>query len=32
MTFMIINTYSYDLFLGLDFCIKISAVVDVDKV
>jgi hypothetical protein len=32
MTFMIINTYSYDLLLGLDFRIKISAVVDVDKV
>jgi hypothetical protein len=31
MTFMIVHTNSYDLLLGLDFFIKIGAVVDVEK-
>jgi hypothetical protein len=31
MTFMIIDTHSYDLLLGLVFLIKIRAVVDVEK-
>jgi hypothetical protein len=31
MTFMIIDTDSYDLLLGLDFLIKIGAVGDVEK-
>jgi hypothetical protein len=31
MTFMIVDTNSYDLLLGLDFFIKIGAMVDVEK-
>ncbi len=31
MTFMIVDTNSYDLLLGLDFFIKIGVVVDVEK-
>ncbi len=31
MTFMIVDINSYDLLLGLDFLIKIGAVVDVEK-
>jgi hypothetical protein len=30
MTFMILNTNNYDILLGLDFLIKIGAIVDVD--
>jgi hypothetical protein len=31
MTFMVINTYSYDVLFGLDFMIKIGAIVDVER-
>jgi hypothetical protein len=31
MTFMVVDTSSYDVLLGLDFLIKIGAVVDVEK-
>jgi len=31
MTFMVVDTDSYDVLLGLDFLIKIGAVVDVEK-
>jgi hypothetical protein len=31
MTFMVVNTNNYDLFLGLDFFIKIGAKVNVEK-
>jgi hypothetical protein len=30
MTFMVMDTYSYDVLLGLDFLIKISAIMDVE--
>jgi hypothetical protein len=31
MTFMVVDTNSYDLFLGSDFLIKIRIIVDVEK-
>jgi len=31
MIFLVVDTYSYDLLLGLDFLIKIKAIVDVEK-
>ncbi|CAK9194498.1 unnamed protein product [Sphagnum troendelagicum] len=31
MTFMVVDTYSYDVLLGLDFLMKIGAVVDVER-
>ncbi len=31
MTYMVVNTNSYDLLLGLDFLIKIGAIVDVEQ-
>jgi predicted aspartyl protease len=31
MTFMVVDTDSYDVLLGLDFFIKIGAIVDVDR-
>jgi hypothetical protein len=31
MTFMVVNTDSYDVLLGLDFLIKIGAIVDVER-
>ncbi len=31
MTFMIVDTNNYDLLLGLDFLIKMGAMVDVEK-
>jgi hypothetical protein len=31
MTFMVVDTDSYDLLLGLDFLIKIGTIVDVEK-
>ncbi len=31
MTFMVVDTNNYDLFLGLDFLIKIRIIVDVGK-
>jgi hypothetical protein len=31
MTFMIVDTNSYDMLLGLDFLIKIGAIVDVER-
>jgi hypothetical protein len=31
MTFMVVNTDSYDVLLGLDFLMKIGAVVDVER-
>jgi predicted aspartyl protease len=31
MTFMVVDTYSYDVLLGLDFLMKIGAVVDVKR-
>ncbi len=31
MTFMVVDTNSYDMLLGLDFLIKISAIVDVEQ-
>jgi predicted aspartyl protease len=31
MTFMIVDTDSYDVLLGLDFLIKIGAIVDVER-
>lgn len=31
MTFMIVDTNNYDILLGLDFLIKISAIVDVER-
>jgi hypothetical protein len=31
VTFMIVDTNSYDILLGLDFLIKIGAMVDVEK-
>jgi predicted aspartyl protease len=31
MIFLAVDTSSYDLFLGLDFLIKIGAVIDVEK-
>jgi hypothetical protein len=30
MTFMVVDTDNYDVFLGLDFLIKIGAIVDVE--
>jgi len=31
MTFMIVDIDNYDIFLGLDFFIKIGVIVDVEK-
>jgi hypothetical protein len=31
MTFMVVDTDSYDVLLGLDFLIKITAIVDVER-
>ncbi|CAM6020257.1 unnamed protein product [Sphagnum balticum] len=31
MVFWVVNTYTYDLLLGLDFLMKIGALVDVEK-
>lgn len=31
MTFMVVDTDSYDILLGLDFLIKINVIVDVEK-
>jgi len=31
MTFMVVDTDSYDMLLGLDFLMKIGAVVDVER-
>jgi predicted aspartyl protease len=31
MTFMVVNTDNYDVLLGLDFLIKIGAIVDVER-
>jgi hypothetical protein len=31
MVFLIVDTYSYDILLGLDFLMKIKTVVDVEK-
>jgi hypothetical protein len=31
MTFMVVETDSYDVLLGMDFLIKIGAVVDVER-
>ncbi len=31
MTFMVVNTNSYDVLLGLDFLMKIGAIVDVER-
>jgi hypothetical protein len=31
MTFMVVDTNSYDILLGLDFLIKIGAIVDVER-
>jgi hypothetical protein len=31
MTFMVVDTDSYDVLLGLDFLIKIGAIVDVEQ-
>jgi hypothetical protein len=31
MTFMVVDTNSYDVLLGLDFLIKIGAIVDVER-
>jgi hypothetical protein len=31
MTFMVVDTDSYDVLLGLDFFIKIGAIVDVER-
>jgi hypothetical protein len=31
MTFMVVDTYSYDILFGLDFLIKIGAIVDVEQ-
>jgi len=31
MTFMVVDTDSYDVLLGLDFLIKIGAIVDVER-
>jgi hypothetical protein len=31
MIFLVVDTYNYDLFLGLDFFINIRAVVNVEK-
>jgi hypothetical protein len=31
MTFMVMDTDSYDVLLGLDFLIKIGAIVDVEQ-
>ncbi|CAK9210132.1 unnamed protein product [Sphagnum jensenii] len=31
MTFMVVDTDSYDVLLGLDFLMKIGAVVDVER-
>jgi hypothetical protein len=31
MTFMVVDTYSYDVLLGLDLLIKIGAIVDVEQ-
>ncbi len=31
MTFIVIDTNSYDILLGLDFLIKIGAIVDVER-
>jgi len=30
MTFMVVNTYIYEVLFGLDFLIKISAIMDVE--
>jgi hypothetical protein len=31
MTFMVVDTYNYDVLLGLDFLMKIGAIVDVER-
>jgi hypothetical protein len=31
MIFLVVDTYNYELFLGLDFLIKIGVVVNVEK-
>ncbi len=31
MVFLVVDTYTYDLLLGLDFLMKIGAIVDVEK-
>ncbi len=31
MTLMVVDTYSYDVLLGLDFLMKIEAIVDVER-
>ncbi len=31
MTFMVVDTDNYDILLGLDFLIKIGAIMDVEK-
>jgi hypothetical protein len=31
MTFMVVDTNSYDVLLGLDFLIKIGAIIDVER-
>ncbi len=31
MTFMVVDTNSYDILLGLDFLIKIGAIMDVGR-
>jgi hypothetical protein len=31
MIFLVVDTYNYDLLLGLDFLMKIGIVVDVEK-
>jgi len=31
MVLLVVNTYNYDLFLGLDFFMKIGVVVNVEK-
>jgi hypothetical protein len=31
MTFMVVDTNNYDVLLGLDFLIKIGAIVDVER-
>jgi hypothetical protein len=31
MTFMVVDTDNYDVLLGLDFLMKISAIVDVER-
>jgi hypothetical protein len=31
MIFLVVDTYNYDLLLGLDFLMKIGIVVDIEK-